>query len=258
MKNEILSKCKLNKEDTLLLAYVLDKYEMCLNKNFQTATYFLDLRQQGIIKNIAKEFKVNYSFSGGFDDAERKLLYFIPDYLDEADTTDIKIVEATHSGHKSLSHRDYLGSVLSLGLKRESIGDIIVNGNTAQIITTEKMAEFLKNNYIKAGHVPLSCEIKPISEITLAEKKVKLITDTVMSLRLDSVVSSCFSISRTVAAQNISAGKVFLNDTEMLKCDKQVSENDKIILRGKGKAILKNIAGTSKKGRIWIEIERYI
>lgn len=258
MKQEILKKYKLNKEDNLLCAYVLDKHDMCENKNFQTNTYFLDLRQQGIVKNISKDFSVKHCFYGGFDDAERKIIYFIPDYMDEAETDELCVLEVTHSGHKELSHRDYLGSVLSLGLKRESIGDIIVSPSKAQIITTEKIADFLKNNYAKAGHINLSCDIKPISELELAEKKVKLITDTVMSLRLDSVVASAFSISRTLAVKNITAGKVFLNDAEVLKVDKQIEEGNKIILRGKGKAILKSVSGTSKKGRIWIEIERYI
>ena len=72
MKQEILKKYKLNKEDNLLCAYVLDKHDMCENKNFQTNTYFLDLRQQGIVKNISKDFSVKHCFYGGFDDAERK------------------------------------------------------------------------------------------------------------------------------------------------------------------------------------------
>ena len=114
------------------------------------------------------------------------------------------------------------------------------------------------NNYVSAGHFSLSCETKELSDLIVPTSDVKIITDTVMSLRLDSVVSSCFSISRSQAVKAIESGRVFLNDLEALKCDCKIKEGDKIILRGKGKAIITKASEKSKKGRIWLEIERYV
>ena len=258
MKKEILNKLKLNKEDALLLANILDKHELCQNKNFVTATSFLDLRQQGLVHLIKNEFKVKYELFGGFADAERKVLYFLPEWEEELTDHNLCLLNVTPNANKPLSHRDYLGSVLSLGIKRETIGDILVSDNGAQIITNNNMAEFLLNNYVSAGHFSLSCEIKELSSLIVPKPDIKTISDTVMSLRLDSAVSSCFSISRSQAVKAIESGKVFLNDLEMLKCDKQIKEGDKIILRGKGKAVITKASEKSKKGRIWLEIERYV
>ena len=96
MKNEILNKYNLNKEDAILCAYILDKHDMCFEKNFETFTYFLDLRQQSIVKSIAKDFSVKHIFFGGFDDAERKVLYFLPDYMDELEDSELCILEASY------------------------------------------------------------------------------------------------------------------------------------------------------------------
>lgn len=259
MKNSITEKYKFNKDDGIIAANILDKDCMCYEKCFVTSTSFLSLSQQNIINIIKKDLKSDFILFGGYRDAERKILYFVPDYIDKEDFgsySDIVVLKV--KANKPLSHHDYLGSLMGLGLKRESIGDILADGDSAQIITTKKIAEFINTNYFKAGHTPVSTEILSVSELTVAEPETKLITDTVMSLRLDAVISSAFGISRTAAAKEILAGKVFVNDVPVTKTDFKTDEHSKLTLRGKGKAVLSSVSGISKKGRIWIEIERYV
>ena len=104
----------------------------------------------------------------------------------------------------------------------------------------------------------ISTEIVPLSELIIPEFKTQMIHDTIPSARLDSIVSSAFRISRSKAAEAIRSGIVSVDHIECLKPDARVEEGSSLVLRGKGKAVLREIGGESKKGRIWISIERYI
>ena len=243
----------MTKEEQFLISHAHDKCNECMNKNMITATGFLDMHQQTILSN--EKFSNRYEFYGGYEDAERKILCFIPDYLDRAEG--LSVLKATHSGYKKLTHRDFLGSLMSLGIKRENIGDIIVSENQAQIIIKDEIGEFLLTNLASAGRASLSLEMLPITELKIAESEIKEVSKTVASLRLDSVVASLFNISRTLSCEFISAGKVFLNSREALKPDKAICEGDKITLRTKGKAVITSASGTSKKGRIIVKANLY-
>jgi len=245
------------KEDEIFKAHIKDKHQKCFSKNIQTETGFLDLHQQSIVHEISRDFSVPFVLFGGYEDAQRKKLYFLPDYFD-APANNICIINAEYKGISKLSHRDYLGSVLGLGLKREKIGDILVFDNNAQLIVESDVADFIYTNLSKAGKVNLIVSILDLSSLKHAEQKTKIINDTVMSLRLDSLVSSAFSCSRSDAVKQISAGNVYVNDIQTLKPDKAINEGDKLILRGSGKAYLKSVGNLSRKGRINIQIERYV
>ena len=243
----------MTKEEQYLISHAHDKCTECLNKNMLTATKFLDMHEQTILAH--EKFQCRFEFYGGYEDAERKILCFIPDYLDAPEG--LSVLKAEHSGYKKLTHRDFLGSLMSLGIKRDNIGDIIVSEKGAQIIIKEEIGEFLLSNLASAGRASLSLEILPISELSITHAEVKEITKTVASLRLDSVVSAIFNISRSLSCEFIGSGSVFLNSREVLKPDKPISEGDKITVRTKGKAVITSASGTSKKGRIIITASLY-
>lgn len=244
----------MTKEEQFLISHAHDKCNECINKNMITATGFLDVHEQTILAN--ERFSNNCVFYGGYEDSERKILCFLPDYLEEPEG--LSVLKATHNGYKKLTHRDYLGSLMSLGIKRENIGDIIVSDNGAQIIIRDEIGEYLLTNLASAGKASLSLEVLPVTELELTEPKIKEVSKTVASLRLDSVVSALFNISRTMSLEFISAGKVFLNSREVTKPDKTITEGDKITLRTKGKAVITSASGTSKKGRIIINASLYV
>ena len=113
-------------------------------------------------------------------------------------------------------------------------------------------------NYSKAGRTSFSVELHSIDEIRVPELRVKEIRDTVASLRLDSIVASAFGISRSSAAEAIRKGLVYVNSMQTVKTDMQVNEEDRIVLRGKGKACLREVGARTRKDRIFVGIERYL
>ena len=197
-------------------------------------------------------------FYGGYEDAERVILINLPDYARLADHNPLTVIRACKAdGSRELTHRDYLGSLIGLGIKRELLGDILVREDGADIIVLSDIAEFILSNYCKAGRTALSLSQHPVSELIVPKIKRTRITDTVASLRLDSVTASAFGLARGKAAEAIGGGIVFVNHLEVTKPDFQVKEGDKITLRGKGKACLTEIGGRSRKDRVYITIERY-
>ena len=166
-------------------------------------------------------------------------------------------------GGRVLTHRDYLGSLLALGLDREVTGDILVRGpdektgGGADIIVEEGVAEFIELNYGKAGRTNLTVEILPIDALDTGLVNIVEKRDTVASLRLDNVVSSAFAVSRSKAAEAIRRGIVSVNSVECLKVDQMIEEGDRVTLRGKGKIALAEVGGRSRKDRIIVTFNLY-
>ena len=249
----------MEKEDSMLLAAAEDKMDRCRSENYMTHTGFLDMRQKSLIHNALRGSCVFY---GGYEDAERSIAVFLPDYYTEADIeneTPLCILRAeAPKGGRPLTHRDYLGSLLGLGLERSVIGDIIVLENGADIIVLSSVAEFLQNTYSKAGRSELKTEIVPISQLRLGEVRTAEKSDTVASLRLDSLISSAFNLSRAKAQEAIRQGLVFVNGIQCEKTDAFCEEGDKLVLRGKGKAVLSELGGKTRKDRIFVKFKIYL
>lgn len=260
-------------ENKLLLNIIEDRYRKFQKDYAVTSTDFLDLAQQsaaaGFLKSHGKDGAFLY---GGYDSAERKKLVFIPDYIEAADekavseffcsspdmcplaVLDIKIGA---KGAK-LRHSDYLGSLLSLGIKREKTGDILVFDDGAQIIVSEEIAEYISENYTSAGRVPIKVKTQKINALRLASVNVERVRFSLASPRLDNAVSGVFGISRKSAVEAISSGLVFVNSVENKKPDFNLKGNEKLVLRGKGKAVYRGTFGTSRKGKVYVEFDKYI
>ena len=254
---------ELTKEDKMLLANAEDKYDQCSSQYRIAYTNFLDLRQRSLIEKHWREMNhggsdVRLEFYGGYDDAERTVAVFLPDYAEVSDCPLCVIRIKTPAGGRNLTHRDYLGSLTGLGLKREMTGDILTVENGADIIVLEEVKDFILLNYSKAGRTTLTPEAVPLTELCIPESKTVMARDTVASLRLDNVISSAFQLSRAKAADAIRAGIVFVNSMQCEKPDMQVEEGAKLVLRGKGKAYLREVGGRTRKDRITITIEKYL
>lgn len=258
---------EITKEDRLLLALAHDRADDAADRYMISTTEFLDLRQRSLIEN---EFKYDrsLSFYGGFDEAERTIAVFRPEYIEEdmaswfsknmEDDPICWLRIDVARGSKKLSHRDYLGSLTGMGIKREKIGDILVREDGADIAIMRDISDFLLFNYEKAGRVNLNVKLAEKSDFDLPEPHIKVITDTVASLRLDSVLSSAFGLSRAKASEAVKRGIVFVNSALVEKSDFGIKEGDRLVIRGMGKARLAEIGGKSRKDRIYIKIERYI
>lgn len=251
-------------KDELLQSKIEDCIRRCSNGMYITTTKFLDAHEQAIAGTIVRNSSdCKTLFYGGYPDAERRLLVCIPRDLGVEDKEACEgLVKVLHietaKGSRKLGHRDYLGSVLSLGLDRSVTGDILVREDGADMIILPEMEDFLLSEYTKAAHTELKTSICNIEQLTIPERRTQTIRDTVPSERLDNVVSSAFKISRAQAAKAINTGLVSVNHMESTKIDLKVAEGNTLVLRGKGKAFVSEIGGESKKGRIWISIERYV
>ena len=248
-------------EDKVLLAKVWDKINTGIRKNIPANTSFLSLRELDMTRYLFGDVEGLYSF-GGYEDAERQILVYLPDYLEESSlyNTDSPLVciRAIFYEGDNPSHRDFLGALMGAGIARETVGDICVSKGSCDFFVTAEIAPYVLQNFTGAGRTKLRLEQIPISQVTIPDPEVKEIRDTVASLRLDSVISSGFRIGRSLAAQYVTAGKAAINGLPCEKPDKAVVEGCKISLRGSGKIKLEKVNGQTKKGRISVEIHRYM
>lgn len=259
-KEEILKKVA-KIEDKLLISKILDKaVKSEYVKEFMHSD-FLDPYQRKIIGRALQDCEeINYTFYGGYEEAERMIVVFSPNFVPlEHDFFDIvKIIHIDLKHRDSLTHRDYLGALMSLGIKREKIGDILVREESCDIIILTEISEYIRYNLDKIGNVKVDSEVKDADEINIPAARVKEIKATVASLRLDCIASAGFGISRSKIAELIKAERVHLNWEATDSLTKQVQEGDTLSIRGKGRVVLEKIVGNTKKGRIGLVIKKLI
>ncbi len=245
----------------MLLAKVWDKINAGLRRGIPANSCFLSPRELEMTRFLFGDLEGLHSF-GGYEDAERRMLVYLPDYLDPASLYEedgpLVCLRAGFYENDSPSHRDFLGALMGAGIAREAVGDICVGTGRCDFFVTAEIAPYLLQNFTGAGRTKLHLEAIPLSDFQAPELKFQEIRDTVASLRLDSVLSSGFRISRGLAAQYIEAGKAAIDGLPCEKPDRTVPAGAKLSLRGLGKLKLEAVNGQTKKGRISIIIHRYL
>ena len=248
-------------EDRLLLAKVWDKIHAGMRRNIISNTCYLSPRELEMARFLFGEPEGLHAF-GGYADAERKMLVWLPDYMDESALTGegspVVCLRASFYEGDHPTHRDFLGALMGAGIARETVGDILVGNDRCDFFVTEELAAYLLQNFTSAGRAKLRLAQIPLSEVTVPEAEVKIMKDTLASVRLDSVIASGFRMGRSLAAQYISAGKVAIDGLPCEKPDKSVPEGAKISVRGLGKIKLDTVGSQTKKGRICVVIHRYV
>lgn len=236
---------------------ISDLADRAFRTNRITETLFLNPSEAAMAQNTLRtKSGVRFLFHGGFPDAERVRLFFLPDYIDEeyfpVDEY-ISVIKTTFS-FSSPTHRDFLGSLIGLGIKREVLGDILVFPDRAYIICTSQIAKFIVDNLEKVGRLGIKSSIVPISEIEIPTPQFDTVTGTVASLRADSVTALAFGISRTFAADLIASGALSVNHLPEENISAEIREGCLLSLRGFGRAKLASVGGISKKGRHFLEL----
>jgi RNA-binding protein YlmH len=191
---------------------------------------------------------------GGFTDAERAVAVF-DENPDPADH--LAAIELRFRPQDSLSHRDVLGAVLSLGLERGVVGDIAVGEGIAHLVCLKHIADFIAENLTQAGKVGLRAAIIPLAALPEASKNLREQRGTVASLRLDALLAEAFHCSRGTAEELLSRRLVQLRHEECRDGDAKVRQGDIISVRGKGRIKLLQVGEASRKGRIWVTIGHY-
>jgi RNA-binding protein YlmH len=255
--NDYLNRLARNDNEKILIAKTIDLIQRAAYGKYGQ-TDFLDLRQQELVKAVSVNYSVDWQLNGGFAEAERKRLILYPEWVLEPETL-IAYIRITHKEFKdnSIGHRDYLGAVLNLGIKREKLGDIIVQTTNAFLIADIEIASFISQQLLKVKHSNVVVEIIPKQQFVFEPPEIKSLQTTVASLRLDAIVAAAFNLPRADTNFMIEAGNVKINHLESSKCSVQIKTGDLISVRGWGRLRLEEIGNLSRKGRYHVTISRW-
>ncbi len=256
-------------DDEILLSHARDLKKQCADRGMITHTAFLDLHQRSLLNRLEREqsAEVQTFYYGGYPDAERVCAVFVPKYYgvsdlaayftENPDDDPLCLLRAEKDAFSNLSHRDYLGALMGLSVKRELFGDILVDDEGAFLVCLKSIRPFLLENFRSAGRATLTLRDASFGDLQMREAKTKDVFVSVPSLRLDCVVAAAYHLSRTGAEQAIRAGLVFVNAVQTDKADKRLFAGDVLVLRGRGKCRLLEETGQSKKGRLHLTVRRY-
>lgn len=206
---------------------------------------------------------LRFALSGGYADAERRVLLLCPEYLDPeaelASTPPFAVLLITWPARfYTLRHRDLLGAVLGLGIKREQVGDILVEEGRAQVLVLREIAPYVAANLKSAGRAPVSVVPLSPAELTPPPRPVKEIRTTVASPRLDSILAAAYGLSRTKAVPLITGERVEVNFVPVTDPAAAVPPGAVLSVRGLGRARLVELGGNTKRGRVIAVLERYL
>lgn len=262
-KRDSILKLAHDDDEKILIGKLLDKAQQAEKYFKSTNSEFLGLRQQELCKQVmASEMNSSYFFAGGFDCAERKCAIFMPSYMSEGEVLAADFpffaLNIANKWKNELNHRDYLGALMGEGIRREMIGDILVYDGGADVLIMRDVADFVTQNMKKVATGAVKISEIPLDELHQPEIKIKILRDTVASLRLDAVAAVAFSMSRASAAELVKKKLVQVNGAIVCKADFEMSQGMNLSSRGYGKAILASIVGESKKHRQIVEVHKLI
>lgn len=251
----------MNKEEQLLQKRLAELSRIAWQRDIVTFSDFLNLNELNILHSVPKDmFPARYETYGGYESAERQMVAFLPDalyYEYEYPMTIVRIAPTNPKFSEDLSHRDYLGGILHLGIEREKIGDLIVKDGCCHVFAAETMSPFICETLTRVRHTTVTAA--PVDRQTFSyTPDLQMIKGTVASVRLDAALSVAFPASRSKLTTLITAGKVFVNGKLITSNGYRLKENDIISVRGMGKLIYKGVLSETKKGRFYVEVGKYI
>ncbi|WP_225744326.1 RNA-binding protein [Marinilactibacillus sp. Marseille-P9653] len=221
-------------------------------------TPFLDPRQQYIVESVVgQSTEISLHYFGGYEDAERKRLFLSPPYFEpEQQDYNITICEINYpTKFATLSHGSILGTLTGAGINRETLGDIITDGETWQFFMDQPMLPYLLSQIESIGKIKVHLEEKSYTEIILPRDKWDSHSVIASSLRIDVVLAAAFNLSRQKSKELISSNKVKVNWNEISRPDISLGISDVISIRGFGRIKLKSIEGKTRKEKIRLELD---
>lgn len=237
---------------------LLDLSEKSSRQESVEVSGFLDPYTLETARGILRDSDAFHSTDGGYRSAERARLAFFPEGKDAIDfrLSYIRVSGNFHFRH--VSHRDYLGSLLALGLNRDKIGDILVMEDGCQVVLDSEIADFVRYNWMKVNQVSVRAAAMDREDLLLPDISAKEIRSTVASLRLDAVLGLGFGESRSKVVPDIKGGRVRINWKTITDPSFHLNAGDRIACQGKGRLRLKEISGPSQKGRLFVTILRFL
>lgn len=263
------------KDEELLAKRLLELSRQSFHRGIVTYTDFLNLNEQNILHSLSKESLYGRFLTfGGYESAERQMAAFVPDdalslYSDEEsgfargkalfgrEIAVLRISPLHQKYAEALTHRDYLGAVMNLGLERGKIGDILIEEQGAVIFVSAKLKAYLTEELTRIRHTSILITEEALENFQYTPR-FEEIKGTVPSIRLDALLSLAFSSSRSKLTAWIEAGKVFVNGKLIVSNGYQVKEMDFISVRGMGKFQYRETLSVTKKKRMYVLLHKYI
>lgn len=251
----------MNRSDEIFQNHLLDLADVAYQRGIVTFSDFMDLNELNIFHHTVQKFSyILWDTFGGYESAERQIAAFLPDALCYEKKYPVACLEIRPLNKKfsdALSHRDYLGAILNLGIERPKLGDILVEEDRAYVFCKDNMAEFISEELTRVRHTSVLCKQVPMGEFSYTPR-TEMIRGTVASVRLDSVLALAFRSSRSSLSGWIEGGKVFVNGRAVLSNGYNLKEGDVVSARGLGKFRYLGMTAQTKKGRCYVDIEKYV
>ena len=245
-----------NSDDTMLLAHLCDLERGAEHGRKPCFSRFLDQKEIALFK-AKMHPRQPFMLWGGYDDSERQMLGFFPDFL-EPEKALFPIAALRLSSREPLGHRTVLGSVMGLGIERNLIGDVAMEDDCAVLFVCDSIADYIKLNLTKAGRAGVKVSEAPLESLNILPRAWEPVGGTVASLRLDCVLGLLTGVSRSGAEEMLKKELVSVNHTPSKKGSVILNEGDVLSVRGFGRAELMEIGGETRKGRMKVTLKKYI
>lgn len=242
----------MDQETAYLKKRLTDLSRRAEQKNIVTFSHFLNLNELNILHQSVRELHSSFETFGGYEQAERQMAAFIPDALSYVWEYPIRTVRLAPSHRKfaeDLTHRDVLGALMHLGIKRETLGDILLPEDGIYVFCADAVADYLTDNCTKIRHTTVTAALIDAQDFHYEPKRMEK-DGIVASLRLDTVLADVCKLSRSAAQKRISEGSAFLNSKKILQNDYLCQEGDLLSVRYYGKFQIQSVGQVTKKGRI--------
>ena len=250
-----------NKE--LIYAMLQDADRRAYDRGIPAAGGFLSMDEQSAYYKQEKDFLSHEHFlDGGHENADRAAAFFLPEYFDRSEIISqtiaiIRVLPLNVKFTEELSHRDYLGALMNLGIERDTIGDILTGEKSCIIFALRTISEVILRELTRVKHTSVSCELIERDEVDLSTRLEELSVN-VASERIDAVIAAVYRISRQQAVQLIAADMVSISARQSVNAAKSLKEGDRVSVRGLGKFIYEGISGSSRRGRLYVDIKRFV
>ncbi|MGI6079830.1 MAG: YlmH/Sll1252 family protein [Candidatus Avilachnospira sp.] len=226
-------------------------------------TDFLSLSEQSVFYDMdRRDIASNSVLEGGYEEAERRIVFFLPEYADAASEAEdaislIKVEPLNLKFSDVLTHRDFLGALMNLGIDRSKTGDIITAKDKTYIFCLREVEELICSELLRVKHTSVRAEAVALSECDI-RPELKDMSVNVASERADAVIAAVFKLSRNVSQTLIASESVFSDGRVLRQPSASLKEGARVSVRGHGKFIFGGISGNTKKGRLYVDIRRYV
>ncbi|ADU30834.1 RNA-binding protein [Evansella cellulosilytica] len=245
------------KDEHAFVDQVMEWKETAIEQYRSKLTDFLDPRQQYIVQSlVGQNDEVAVSFYGGYKEAERKRCLIYPHYVEPVtEDYDIALYELLYpTKFVQIEHREILGALMNVGLKREKFGDILNSAERFQIVLAKEVAEFVSWNLKSVGKARVSLQVVPIEESISVTKEYSYLHITASSLRLDTIVAEVYKLSRSKVKPMIENGYIKVNWKVIEDPSFSLQIKDVLSVRGKGRCEIVSNEGQTKKNKFRLSV----